>query len=163
MMSIRAKEGLSARLTADHYLKSHDWLAELWVKDKSAYSLLAFTEQRYLHDFFLADWPDAERLVFVEHRKRITIKQPSFPKCAGRATRKLQQEVGVARVRAATVPVAVGGATKHAKRRVVVRAAARPTTDAGRLAEGLLKAAEKLDPEDHDSRAAWAVAWRRPC
>jgi hypothetical protein len=140
------------RLTADHYLLLHDWLADLWVKDQSAYSLLSYTEQRYLHDFFLTDWPEAERMVLLEHHKRITAKRPSLPRCAGRAARKLHQEVEAARARAAAIPVAAGGAaTKHAKRRVVVHAVARSTIDMDHMTRALLRAAEKLELEDHDS------------
>lgn len=72
------------RLTAKQYLRSHDQLRRLWLKNTVVFSYISPVEQWQLHDFFKPDrdWTD---LRLLQHRDAITTSRPSLPHQAGRA------------------------------------------------------------------------------
>lgn len=66
------------RLTTKSYLRTHDKLRKLWLKDLTLFSYVSPTDQWLLHDFFRPDkdWSDLELLQYREH---ITTQRPSLP------------------------------------------------------------------------------------
>lgn len=112
------------------------------------FGFLGHQERMYLHDYFVPskDLTDAELLA---HRKAVTAQRPSLPQCAGRALRHLR----VALEAPAAVQVPARSGHPAGKRRIVVRAIARPEIDQDRMVQALLKAARDLVDEDHGKTA----------
>lgn len=130
------------RLTTKQYLRTHDRLRRLWLKDPAVFAELSPTEQWQLHDYFkpAKGWTDLQQ--------------------AGRALAHLWNKAAVValkRVRGTKVPVAAPKRVRQQDRHLVVRAVVRPEIDAKKLARAFIHLARDLErrrsKEGHDGRS----------
>ena len=135
-----------SRLTPKQYLRTHRQLRRFWLSDDRLYAELTPLEQWQLHDYFQPskNLTDEELLA---HREHITKERPSLPQQAGRALSKFQAwaaQLGLARVRRAKAPIAMGGRRggKRRDRHLTVKAVVRPEIDLDKLARALLAVAK---------------------
>jgi len=146
------------RLTTKQYLRTHDQLRRLWVKNPIVFSHITPTEQWQLHDFFRPDkdWTD---LQLLQHRDEVTASRPSLPHQAGRALNRFWDKaaaVGLKQVRAAKAPAAVAAKrVKQQDRHLTVRVVARPEIDTKKLARAYINLAinmqKRRDQDKHGS------------
>lgn len=125
----------------------HHWLLSLWEDSQSHFGLLSVIEQGHLHDYFVPTWSSISDEDLLRYRKKIGTDLPSLPAAAGRAASKLRQQMEALPLTPTPVPP-IG------KRRVTVRAVAKPKIDEDAMAKALLRAAEDLKETRSDQRAA---------
>lgn len=134
------------RLTAKDYLRTHDRLRKLWLRDPSLFAELTPMEQWQLHDFFGPD-RDPGDLELLAHREAITVQHPSLPHEAGRAlTRFWETSARVAMKRVARTK-APAGPTKRVRqqdRKFTIKPLARSELDAQKLSRAFIWLAHDL-------------------
>ena len=135
------------RLTNADYLQLHHGLRHLWFDHRRAFGLITSQQQRALHQFFLPteDVPDAELL---QHRRDVSIRWPSLPHRAGRATARLRLM--------SNTPDNGASSTAGSGRRLVVHAVLRPAPNLIQLVAALATVTSHVD--DHPDAAPPRVA-----
>jgi hypothetical protein len=128
------------RLTTREYLRTHDKLRRLWLRDPSLFAELSPTEQWLLHDFFKPDRVLTD-LELLQHRDEITQQRPSLPHQAGRALNQFWDataQLAVKRVARAKAPAAPARRVRQADRHLSVKAIVKPELDAKKLARAFI-------------------------
>jgi hypothetical protein len=134
-----------SRLTARQYLKAHDQLRRLWLRDPALFAEISPTDQWLLHDFFKPD-RDLTDLELLGHRDVITQQRPSLPHQAGRSLNRFWDataRVAVKRVARAKAPAAPAERVRQADRQLVVKSLVKPEIDVKKLARAFLWLAEQ--------------------
>jgi hypothetical protein len=93
------------RLTARQYLKTHDRLRSLWLRDRRLFAEIAPEDQWLLHAFFVPD-RELSNLELLQHREAVAEERPSLPHQAGRALERFWSttaSLAVKRIRKANV------------------------------------------------------------
>lgn len=139
------------RLTTKNYLRNHDQLRKLWLRDPALFSELSTTHQWLLHDFFRPDqdWSD---LQLLQYREAITSQRPSLPHQAGRALSQFwatTARVGLKRVRRSKAPV-VATRVRQADRRLIVKPLVHSEIDTKKLARAYIRLAHDLAKKRSD-------------
>jgi len=129
------------RLSPNDYLKAYKHLRYLWLNQSNVYSYLRPTEQWQLHKFFRPS-EELSKEELLQHRKDITIKNPSLPHQAGKALKEFDQ-VMHSKVKARGVTGLKTQAIVRGNRSVQVRSLVRPQIDIPRLARALIELGER--------------------
>lgn len=132
------------RLTARQYLKTHDRLRSLWLRDARLFSELSPKDQWLLHDFFVPD-RELSNLELLQYREAITKERPSLPHQAGRALERFwttTANVAVKRVRTAKVPAGPRKRVRQEDRHFTIKPLARSEIDLPKLARAFRYVAE---------------------
>ena len=127
------------RLTAKNYLRTHDRLRKLWLRDEGVFAELSPTDQWLLHDFFVPRREQSD-LELLMYRESVTTKRPSLPHQAGRDLSRFWEftaQLGVKRVRCAKAKVPLRR-VKQADRKLTVKPLAQPEVDAKKLARAFI-------------------------
>ncbi len=143
------------RLTTREYLRTHDKLRRLWLRDPSLFAERTPTEQWLLHDFFKPD-RDLTDLQLLQHRDEITQQRPSLPHQAGRALNRFWDataQLAVKRVARAKAPAAPAKRVRQADRHLTVKSIVKPELDAKKLARAYIwLAQQKLRERQSEER-----------
>jgi hypothetical protein len=133
------------RLTTREYLRTHDKLRRLWLRDPSLFAEISPTDQWLLHDLFEPD-RDLTDLELLQHRDEITEQRPSLPHQAGRALNRFWDataQLAVKRVARAKAPATPAKRVRQADRHLTVKALVKPEIDAKKLARVFLMMAQQ--------------------
>jgi hypothetical protein len=133
------------RLSTREYLRVHDKLRRLWLRDPSLFAEISPTDQWLLHDFFRPD-RDLTDLELLQHRDEITEQRPSLPHQAGRALNRFWDataQLAVKRVARAKAPATPAKRVRQADRHLSVKAIVKPDLDAKKLARAYIWLAQQ--------------------
>jgi hypothetical protein len=133
------------RLTTHEYLRTHDKLRRLWLRDPKLFAELTPTDQWLLHDFFEPD-RDLTDLELLQHRDEITQQRPSLPHQAGRALNRFWDataQLAVRRIARAKAPATPAKRVRQADRHLAVKALVKPELDTKKLARVFLMMAQQ--------------------
>lgn len=140
------------RLTNREYLARRELLKDAWRLFQGVYVAVSYNQQMAVHAFFQPskDLTDEEAL---EHRRTITVEEPSLPNRAGkgylgieRAAYELHRRLEKEPSQDPTLPVRL----PKNMRTIKVAPIARPEVDVERLAEALLDLAEEVEEEKRE-------------
>ena len=130
------------RLTDEHFLSFGRWLSELWVRNRQAFGFISYQDQRFLHEYFRPS-VELSHLELLAHRRRITAERPALPQCAGRALRKLKQEMEAAAAKPAKIATKGKGRNKP-----IVHVVAQPKLDLNLLLKAIMTIGESENKAD---------------